>query len=570
MATAKSPAKGKSATSSDLLAPARFVWRAGTEGLRYYRTHEPEFIAGAAPLSLYAVAADVTDPTSAWSLFVGATSAAGALRYYGSSDHARRNRAMRKIGRALVEFELTEPSGEAPRMKNLVFTPAGRKVDLRVPRRSTALLFTKFVPFLEDELNATVRVEQIAAPKFGPAAALSAAAGKVRARKAGGDDGPAPVKALVPRGGVRLTIVERDTLVAPLPDLWPVLVPGPDGLIPARRWYDPLPIAKDEDGNTVDLSFAKRPAILVGGESGSGKSVFTHEVVGGWLLDPRARLLGWDGKGELEFTVYQGLADEIVGPDPVVGTELLKLVRAEMTRREAYLRSIGEEQADPDDPECYPLLLALEELTAYSKHPEFWEVLLYLLVRVRAVNMRMILTIQRPSSTSMPTDVRDNVGMKVAHSVTTPESSDMCLGKGWAANGWNAQQIPLDESGQFAGINLLLTDGSAGPRRTRSWPVLRPQRELVVARARELRGLAQAGPRAIPFAKTPSGLAVPAPRVPANTPVPVAVAPEPKPAEPSAADVNRAQAARRVKRNRPSRLERRLRAVDPTVPREES
>jgi S-DNA-T family DNA segregation ATPase FtsK/SpoIIIE len=565
MATGKTPARGKPATSGDLLAPVRFVWRAGTDGLRYYRTHEPEFLAGAAPVSLYAVAADVSDPTSAWSLFVGATSAAGALRYYGSSDHAKRNRAMRRIGRALVAFDITEPSGEAPRMKNLVFTPAGKKVDVRVPKRSAALVFEKFVPALEDELNAVVRVEQVPAPRFGPVAALSSLASKVRERGPGSPTESGPVRALVPRGGVRLTVVERDTLAKPLASTWPVLVPGADGKIPARRWHDPLPVAVDEDGNTVDLSFAKRPAILVAGESGSGKSVFTHEVVGGWLLDPTARFAGWDGKGELEFSRYRDLSEWVVGPDPVEGTDRLLAVRVELDRREAYLRAAGMEEAPPDDPVCFPLLLGLEELTAYSKHPDFWQALLYLLVRVRVVNMRMLLTVQRPSSKVMPTDVRDNVGMKVCHSVTTSAASDMCLGDGWASNGWNAKSIPLDETGQYAGINLLLTDGAAGPRRTRSWPVLRPQRELVVARARELRGLPPAP--ALPAVAAGPVLApvVPAPRESVTAAAPVAVAVAPEPASSPARDTNRAEAARRVRRNRPGRLERRLSAVPAAI-----
>lgn len=584
-ATGKKPAGRRAPSSGAQPGTVRVLARTAVDGYRYVRTREPGFIAGAVPVASWAAAAHETSAGSPLALTTLGVAGAGMARYYAASDHARRNRAMRRIGRALVAFDLKEPDGQAPRMKNLEFTPAGKRVDVRVPRQCAALAFERLIPALEDELGAMVRVQQIAAPRFGPLAAASRALAKAHAKTAATTSKPAPVRALIPRGGVRLTIVERDTLAAPLTDPWPVLKPGPDGKIPARRWYDPLPLARDEDGHTVDLSFAKRPAILIGGESGSGKSVMTHEIVGGWLLDPRARMLGWDGKGELEFSVYKGLADTIVGPDPVAGTELLKHVRYdELARREAYLRSIGEEQADLDDPECYPLLLALEELTAYSKHPEFWDHLLYILVRVRALNMRIVKTIQRPSSKSMPTDVRDNTGMKVAHSVTTSASSDMCLGDGWAANGWNAKNIPLDESGQFAGINLLLTDGSAGPRRTRTWPVLKPERALIVARARELRGMD-------PVAALPAGarrgaldLTKAAPVSPPREPIAVRAAPQipsrprlatpavetapptpaPAPVDPDAARRahNATQFAGRRRRTRPGATERRPRAIE--------
>lgn len=570
MATGKAPASTPSST-------VRGVVRSAADGWRYYRTHEPEFIAGVAPVSLYAVAADVTDPTSAWSLFVGATSVAGSLRYYGSSDHARRNRAMRTIAKALVEFKLTEPSGAAPRMKNLVVTPAGKRVDIRVPKQSAAMVFEKFAPALEDKLGAQIRFEQIPAPRFGPVAALSSVSGKVKARKLDPVTQSGPVRALIPRGGVRMHVVERDTLATPLTTTWPVLVPGPDGEIPARRWWNPVPVMTDEDGERVEFSWETTPSLLIAGESGAGKSVGTHELVSAWTLDPTSGLLLWDGKGELELTDYAPLALDIAGPDPERAVVLGMRAVAELERRLGLLKDLGLKKAPRDHPDFPPLKLVVEEFTAYAKNHEFIALLQYLLVRIRAVNMRMVLTTQRPSSKVIDTDIRDNVSARWAHRMNTHSSSDMCLGPGWASNGWSAMSIPAGDT--HKGVGLLLHDGGA-PRKGRSWYSGDDMPARVVARAMRLRGM---DPRAVPggtaafLSAAPHVAAVPAPREPAPVAVTATTAPRPVAVEPVVdpdtarkAHDRQAFAARTGgKRRRPSRVERNLHPV-PTAPDEES
>jgi hypothetical protein len=504
MATGNLPARRRPSKSGKQPGAVRVVARGVADGYRYVRTREPGFIAGAAPVSLWLASGSAANPTSPSSLFVGGVGAASSLRYLASSDHARRNRAMRRIGTVLVSYDIKEPNGMAPRMKNFELTPAGKRVEIKLPKQCDAIVFEKYRLGLENDFEAEVRVDRIAAPRFGPLAAISSAFAHTT-QTISRESGAKPVSDKVARGGVRLTIVERDTLARPFTDPWPVLIPRPtvasngrpvidqDGRalveIPARRWTDPIPVSRDENGEVVDLSFAKRPSILVAGESGSGKSAFTHEVIDAWILDPRSGLMLWDGKGQLELSRYRSLAQGLAGPDELPAADLMRKARAEMTRREASLHARGLEEADPDDPDLPPRLLVIEEFTAYTRNQDFLADLFYMLVRVRVVNMRILLTVQRPSAKVMPTDIRDNVGMRVCHSVMTPAASDMCLGEGMAARGWNAQELPLDEEGTFAGINYLMNDGAKGPRKTRSWFVNKDMRLVATRRALELRGM---------------------------------------------------------------------------------
>lgn len=577
MATGNLPARRKPTKSDSSSGTTRAVIRTVADGYRFVRTREPGFIAGAATGAMYTADAYLWGPAASPTLAVTGATAACMTRYWTSSPHAKRNREMRRIGQVLVSYDIKQPSGQAPRMKNFVRTPAGKRVDIKLPKQTDAIVFEKLLLGLENDFRAEVRVARIEPPKFGPLAAVGSTLSKT-SQKASRGSGVRPVSDRVARGGVRLTIVERDTLAQALTSPWPVLEPreirAADGSvrreIPARRWNEPLPVAMDEDGERVDLSFAKRPSILIAGESGSGKSVFTHEVVDGWILDPRSDLMLWDGKGMLELNRYTCLTGgQIVGPDLGPAMRQLSKLIDELTRREKSLYDRGLEEASADDPECPPLLAVIEEFTAY-RDAEFFQALMYLLVRVRVVNIRILLTVQRPSAKTMPTDIRDNIGMRVCHSMLTSDGSDMALGDGWAKRGWNAQSIPMDDKGTFAGINLLLNDGGV-PRRTRSWFVDAGMRTAATRRALELRGLPTgwADLRGAALARAVGPRAVPSPRsagpvrVVEGEPVSVAKAAV---AAPSAGPVVDAEAARRAHnagqmqarrgRKRPPRAER--------------
>lgn len=592
MATGKNLPATRSPGSGLVPAPVRDVARASANGYRYVRTYEPRFIAGAAPVSMFAAEAALAGPGAPVTLAFTAAATAAAGRYITSSAHAKRNRAMRKVGRVLVSYDIKQPNGQAPRMKNLEVTPAGYQVDIKLPAQCDAIVFEKIRLGLENDLRAEVRIDRIEAPSFGPVAAIGSGLSKTTQKVSRGS-GARPVADRVARGGVRLKVIERDTLAKPLASPWPVLVPRPaqiaggaGGLvIPARPWTEPIPIATDEDGKQVDLSFAKRPSISVAGESGSGKSSFTHEVIDAWILDPRSELMLWDGKGMLELNRYTCLTGgQIVGPDIAPAVIQMRKLKAELTRREKYLYDNGLEEADPDDPNCPPLLAVIEEFTAY-KDAQFFEDLLYILVRIRVVNIRLILTVQRPSAKTIPTDLRDNIGMRVCHSVLTPDSSDMALGEGWAKRGWNAQLIPMDDKGTFAGINLLMNDGGS-PRRTRSWFPTPEMRTIATRRALELRGLPMewADLRGAALARAVKPLVAAAPRVavsspsmakpaaarPAPTPAPVAVA-EPAEDRDAARKAHNATQMASRRRNRPSSRTRRLHSTpsSPTTSRED-
>lgn len=588
MATGRNLPARRQPKSGSLPVPVRIVGRTVATGFRYARTGEPGFIAGAAPVSMYVAEAVLAGPTAPITLAFTSAAVAGATRYITSSEHAKRNRAMRRIGKVLCTYPpIMQASTQAPRMKNFARTPAGFRVDIEVPKRCDALVFENLLPLIENDLRSEVRIERIEAPRFGPVAAIGSALSKT-SQKVSRGSGVQPVSDRVARGGVRMKVIERDTLAKPLASPWPVLVPAQrlradgspvvDGQgrpvfeIPARPWTDPIPVSLDEDGLRVDLSFRKRPSILVGGESGSGKSSFTHEVVDAWILDPRSELMLWDGKGMLELNRYMCLTGgQIAGPDLVPAMRQLLMLKAELDRREKYLYDNGLEEAAPDDPECPPLLAVIEEFTAY-KDADFINLLIYIAVRIRVVNMRLLITVQRPSAKTVPTDLRDNIGMRICHSVLTPDSSDMALGEGWAKRGWNAQLIPMDDKGTFAGINLLLNDGGS-PRRTRSWFPTPEMRTIATRRALELRGLPMewADLRGAALARAVKPLTAAAPRVavaapsttkptaprPAPTPTPVAVA-DPEPDRDAARKAHNGTQMAARRRSRPSSRARRL------------
>jgi DNA segregation ATPase FtsK/SpoIIIE, S-DNA-T family len=94
---------------------------------------------------------------------------------------------------------------------------------------------------------------------------------------------------------------------------------------------------------------------------------------------------------------------------------------------------------------------------------------------------------QRPSADIIPTSLRDLFGYRWAFRCTTPASSDVILGHGWAGQGYSATDI--DPAAR--GVSWLLAEGGI-PRRMRAAFLEDDQVHELARLAARLR--AQAGP----------------------------------------------------------------------------
>lgn len=234
--------------------------------------------------------------------------------------------------------------------------------------------------------------------------------------------------------------------------------------------WDPIPLGVDELGNTITVSLPGRN-ILIGGEPGSGKSVSLSMLVAAAALDPTAGLWLLDGKSGVELGAWAPAANAFAYTTPEAIDVLAKL-QAGIDDRYRWLKSKGLRKVDTD---THLHLLVVDELAFFcadttrprEKAPplgeEFAERLRDVVARGRAAGVITVLSTQKPSGDTIPTALRDLVGIRFALRCNTRDASDTVLGRGYAAVGADASTIPAGQRG----VGYLLDEST--PQRIKTF-----------------------------------------------------------------------------------------------------
>jgi hypothetical protein len=277
----------------------------------------------------------------------------------------------------------------------------------------------------------------------------------------------------------RVTVVRRDPLHGAPPLAWPWLDAERCSL------WQPVPVGVDEDGHWITISLPERH-VLLGGESGAGKSGGLALLLAAAALDPTVKLVLLDGK-LVELACWAGIADRSVGPDLAEAVAVLAEVQAELDRRLVTLLANRRRKLTPSL--GLPLLLVvIDELALYVAGPdrrlaaEFAARLRDLVARGRAAGIVVCAATQKPAHEVIPTALRDLFGFRWAFRCLTPQASDTILGSGWASLGYAASAIDAADRG----VGLLLAEGGL-PVRLRACWLDDDQLQVLAARAEALR-----------------------------------------------------------------------------------
>jgi FtsK/SpoIIIE family len=260
----------------------------------------------------------------------------------------------------------------------------------------------------------------------------------------------------------RVTVVRRDPLHGAPPLAWPWLD------VPRCSLWQPIPVGVDEDGHWVQVSLPERH-VLLGGESGAGKSGGLALLLAAAALDPTVKLVLLDGK-LVELACWAGIADRSVGPDLTEAIKVLAEVQAELDRRLVTLLANRRRKLTPSL--GLPLLLVvIDELALYVAGPdrrrsaEFAARLRDLVARGRAAGIIVCAATQKPAHEIIPTALRDLFGFRWAFRCLTPQASDTILGAGWASLGYAASTVDAADRG----VGLLLSEGGLPVRLRACW-----------------------------------------------------------------------------------------------------
>lgn len=193
----------------------------------------------------------------------------------------------------------------------------------------------------------------------------------------------------------------------------------------------------DPQGQPFTFDLAAAPHVLVGGTTGSGKSVCLHALICSLLSrhDPGTLRLCLIDPKRTELSDYAGVPHLWEGSpvqDVGLAADTLQDVATEMERREAALaqrglKQLAEWRAEGTDAPPY-LVVVVEELAdLLLQHPEAESPLIRLAQKGRASGIHLVLATQRPDSVTFSGLLRSNVPSRIALTVQKATESRIII-----------------------------------------------------------------------------------------------------------------------------------------------
>lgn len=199
-----------------------------------------------------------------------------------------------------------------------------------------------------------------------------------------------------------------------------------------------ISIGESLDGSNINYDLVQMPHLLVGGQTGSGKSVFLHNVILSLLLQygkEDVNLLLIDPK-EVEFNFYRN-APQV--REVVTNVERASRKIRDMCDEMDNRYSVFAEKSARDissyneisEVKMPRIVVFIEELAdlIISQGSDVVSDITRLVVKARACGIHVVLATQRPEAEFMTGKLRSNFQCRVAFSTADARNSQMIIGR---------------------------------------------------------------------------------------------------------------------------------------------
>lgn len=197
----------------------------------------------------------------------------------------------------------------------------------------------------------------------------------------------------------------------------------------------PIFVGQDVTGEAFGFDLAAAPHLLVGGTTGSGKSICLHAIIISLIskfTSSELKLILIDPK-RVEMAPYVSLphVSDGVLTDVVDTIAVLNKLLNEMQQREAALANVG--ARDIDDPRAYRLnipriVVIVEELAdLLMQSGGIEDPLIRLAQKARATGIHLVLATQRPDANTFSGLLRSNVPSRIALTVQKGSESKIII-----------------------------------------------------------------------------------------------------------------------------------------------
>lgn len=236
----------------------------------------------------------------------------------------------------------------------------------------------------------------------------------------------------------------------------------------------------DSNGREVWITWKDTSGVVIGGVAGSGKTASLLPVFRG--MENNAELYVFDGKAQRDLhplrhicRVYDNSGDIDAPLETMQRLEKLRTLRGDAIYKKLGAASFWHltPQQRADLGVC-PVFVVLDEAQVWLKpssdkakatiQNQIRECVENLIRMGRSAGIVVIITTQRPSAESIPTDIRDNAQLKIAFRMTNDIMTQMTLGQIPGNPQLNPSNIGIASRGRFVmdteGAGLVL--GQAG------------------------------------------------------------------------------------------------------------
>ncbi|WP_332696968.1 FtsK/SpoIIIE domain-containing protein [Halalkalibacter lacteus] len=203
----------------------------------------------------------------------------------------------------------------------------------------------------------------------------------------------------------------------------------------------PLGLDPLNDVITMDFSNSMTPHLLTGGTTGSGKSVTLNSIILGimCLYSPEQVKFVFIDPKKVEFTIYENRSHtQSVITDINEAVKVLKDLVDEMEERYTLFAREGatnlEEYTEDGENEIHRIVVVFDEFADFMSHEgdvkkEVENAVLRLSQKARAAGIHLIICTQNPKADIINTNIRNNLGARLALRATDSNASNVILGQ---------------------------------------------------------------------------------------------------------------------------------------------
>ena len=269
---------------------------------------------------------------------------------------------------------------------------------------------------------------------------------------------------------IRIALNNDNVFVSVKGNQFIIQKPGATSTIVLREFYTKtfinsdglkLIMGVDIDGHHIYTDLAKQPHMLIAGTTGSGKSMFLHQVIASLLMkNPGIELYAVDTK-QVEFNAYSRISNFHYITDEVEAVKMLKQLVDTMEARYRTFAAKGYRditQARQSGLCIEPIVCIIDEFADLIMKPQHSKIIEEYVVRLaqksRAAGIHLVIATQRPTADVITGLIKANIPSRVCLHVNSAMESRIVMDIKGGENLLGYGDLLYRSNGSFEPIRL--------------------------------------------------------------------------------------------------------------------